>query len=124
MRRTMPLAVHDAYTTRSMVQAGREKGGQQLAGLFTIQAVQVDFFLHHPATATQIAQHALGQPLAQVMRLIATFQPVLQADLAMQAFMQGGPFIGQMLQGAGWWRGLPRSTRFTAGSGLTPVMAA
>lgn len=57
------------------------------------------------------------------MRLVTALKAVLQADMAMQAFMQRGLFIGQMLEWAGrrwpfavydeigWWKRLNASHR-------------
>src|SRR5574343_181397 len=41
-----------------------------------------------------------------MMRFVAAFQTVLQADVAMQAFVQGCPFVGKVLQRSRWgWAG-------------------
>ncbi|MDD2750820.1 MAG: hypothetical protein PHX24_12145 [Acidithiobacillus sp.] len=69
-----------------------------MAGFVTVEAVQVDFILNHPAPAPQVAQDGLRQPVAHVMRLIAAFETVLQANPAMQALMQRRPFVGKMLK--------------------------
>ena len=90
--------MYDPQATLAVMQAGGEKTGEQLAGLFTVEAVQVDFILNHPAPASQVAQDGLRQPLAHVMRLIAAFETVLQANSAVQAFMQRRPFVGKMLK--------------------------
>lgn len=66
-------------------------------------AVQVDFILHGPATAAQIAQDALRQAGTQIAGFVAAFKPVLQTDDAMQTFLQGGVFITPMLFCL-WWR--------------------
>ncbi len=93
--------MHDPDATFAVVQAFSQEGSEPMPGFIPVQAVQVDFVLNHPASTPQIAQDILGQSAAQIMRLVTTFKPVLQANSAMQAFMQGSLFVGQMLERAG-----------------------
>lgn len=102
LRRTEPLAMHDPDTTLAVMQAFSQKTGEQLPGFIPVQAVQVDFILNYPASAAQIAQDILGQSGAQIMRLVTALEAILQADVAVQAFVQGGLFVGKMLERAGW----------------------
>lgn len=113
MRRPQSLAMHDPDATLAMVQAGGEEGGELMPRFVAVQSVQVDFILGHPASPPQIAQYRLGQSMAQVVRFVTAFQPVLQGDRAVQAFMQGGAFVGEMLQWTGWRR--PRAVRYEIG---------
>lgn len=93
LRRSVALAMDDPNAALAAVQAFGQESGQLVPGFVPVQSVQIQFGLDHPATTPQIAQDAGCQSLAQVVWLIATFQPVLQADLAVQAFMQGGTFV-------------------------------
>ena len=97
MRRTVALAMDDAYAAPPPVQAVMQKTGDQLAGLIAVQAMQVDFILDHPAATAQVAQDRLRQAITQVGRLVAAFEAVLQRDWCMQAFMQHRPAVGQRL---------------------------
>ena len=105
MWRAQTLAMDDAQATTALGKVLVKEGGQYLAGIITVQSVQIDFILNHPATAAQVTQYGAGQSAAQVMRFVATLQPVLQADLTMQTLMQSRPFVGQVLQWP-WWRRL------------------
>lgn len=98
----MPLAVDDPHATLAVVQAFGQEGGQLVPGFVPIHAVQVEFGLNDPATAPQVAENADRQAVAQVVRFVAAFQAILQADLAVQAFMQGGPFVSDGLLRSRW----------------------
>jgi len=104
LRRTQALAMNDPDATLAVMQAFGQKSSEPMPGIVAVQAVQVDFILCHPTATSQVAQNALGQPAAQVMRLVTALQSVLQADMAMQAFMQCSLFVGEMLKRAGWRR--------------------
>lgn len=93
--------MHDPDATLAVVQALGQKAGEQMPGFVAIQTVQVDFILDYPAPTAQVAQDVLSQSGAQIMRFVTAFQAILQADMAVQAFMQGGLFIGKMLERAG-----------------------
>jgi len=103
------------------MQAFSQESGEQLACFVAVQAMQIDFILNDPAPPSQITQNGLGQTSAQVMRLIATFQAVLQADMAVKTFMQRCSLVGNVLQWAGWgWAGtvlndIGRGKRLDAG---------
>ena len=73
-----------------------------MPGLVAILAVQVDLALDHPAAAAQVAQHGVGEAVAQVIRFVATFEAILQADRTVQAFVQGGALVGDELLRARW----------------------
>ncbi len=100
----MALAVHDPDATLAEMQTIGQEVGQALAGFVAIETMQVDFAFDNPAAAPQIAQDALRQPSPQVMRFVAAFQSVLQADRTVQAVAQRRAFVGQMLQRAGGWQ--------------------
>lgn len=104
LRRTESLAVDHPHATPAVVQAFGQEGSEPMPRFIAVQAVQVDFILDHPAAASQVAQYILGQAGTQMMRFVAAFQAVLQRDPAMQALMQRGLLVGQMLQRLGWWR--------------------
>jgi len=93
--------MHDPDATLAVMQAFSQKAGEQVPRLIPVQAMQVDFILDHPAPTAQIAQDILGQSGAQIMRFVTAFQAILQADVAVQAFMQGSLFVGKMLEWAG-----------------------
>ena len=93
-----------AHAALAVVKGFCEKCREQLAGLVSVKAVQVDFSLDDPAAPPQVTQYALRQPAAQVERLVPAFEPVLQVDSAMQAFMKRGLFVSEVLERArGWW---------------------
>ena len=94
--------MHDAHTALAVMQASGQESGEQLASFVAVQSVQVDFILNDPASTPQVAQDILGQACAQVVRFIATFQAILQANVAVQAFMKRRSFVGNVLQWAGW----------------------
>ncbi len=88
------------------MQTFSEEFAEQGARLIAVQTVQVEFILNYPAPATQVTQDALRHTLAQVVRFIAAFEAVLQADGRMQAIVECRPLIGQMLKRPWWrWRG-------------------
>ena len=74
LRRAQALAMDHPDTTRAAMQRFGQEGGELLPGLVAVEAVQVDFFPGHPASAPEIAEDALGQARAQVMRFIAAFR--------------------------------------------------
>jgi hypothetical protein len=95
--------MHYAYATLAVVQAFGQEGSELVPGFVAVEAMQVDFILSHPAPTAQVTQDVLGHSLVQVMRFVTTFQPVLQLNAAVQAFMQRSAFIGDVLQRP--WRG-------------------
>ena len=95
--RAMPLAVNDADTAGAVVQAFGQEAAEQLARFVAIEAVQVQFLLDHPAPAAQVLEDGAGQARAQIVRLVAALQAVLQADRAVQAFVQRRLLVGHEL---------------------------
>lgn len=93
--------MHDPDATLAVVQALGQKAGEQMSRFISVQTVQVDFILDYPAPTAQVAQDVLSQSGAQIMRLVTALEAILQADKAVQAFMQGSLFVGQMLERAG-----------------------
>lgn len=85
--------MNDPHAALAVVQAFGQKNGQLVPGFIPIHPMQVEFSLNDPAATPQVTEDAHRQSLAQIVRLVAPFQSVLQADLAMQAFMQGGAFV-------------------------------
>ena len=122
---TQTFTMHYAHTALAVMQASGQESGEQLASFVAVQSVQVDFILNDPASTPQVAQDILGQACSQVVRFIATFQAILQANVAVQAFMQRGSFVGDMLQRAGRRRAsavldeIGRGQRLDAGHGGT-----
>ena len=100
----MAFAVDDTDAAPAGVLAMRQKFTECLTRFVPVHAVQIELILNHPASAPEIAQDAAGQAWAQIIGLVAAFEPVLEADRAVQAFMQCRPFIGQVLQWPGLWR--------------------
>ena len=85
--------------TLALMQAFGQKTRQQVSRFFPVQTMQVDFILNDPAPTAQVAQDSLRQPVPQVMRFVATFKTILQANVAVQALIQRRLFISQMLHG-------------------------
>ena len=103
MWRAVAFAMDDANAAFALVQTGMQEAGNQMACLFTVQAVQIDFILNHPATTAQVAQGGLGQAVAQVDGFITAFEAVLQGDGGVQTFVQDGAMIGEgLLCCRGW----------------------
>jgi len=88
------LAVDDAQTAAALLERGGDEAGEAGAGFVAGETVEIQFALHHPASAAQVGEHPTRQADAQIGGLVAGVEAVFESERRFEGFPQDFPFVG------------------------------
>lgn len=103
-RRTVPLAMHDAHAAAVVGEAFGEEGGDMMAGLVAVHAMQVEMGLHHPTASPQIPEYPGGYAGFEPGGLVAALKRQFERVAIREGLIKRGAFIFQVLARNGGWR--------------------